>query len=63
MVTGASSGIGKLIAKTLAQSGVTTVAVARRTDLLEELENELKNENINTLVPMKMDVTDKNQVH
>ncbi|XP_065204923.1 uncharacterized protein LOC135834874 [Planococcus citri] len=62
LVTGASSGIGRLIAKTLAQSGVTTVAAARRIDRLEELEIELKSQNIKTLIPMKMDITDKNQV-
>lgn len=62
LVTGASSGIGRAIAKTLALSGVITVAVARRLDKLLELENELKSQNVNSLVPMKLDVTNKEEV-
>jgi short-subunit dehydrogenase len=37
VVTGASSGIGKVTAITLAQSGATVVATARRDDLLQEV--------------------------
>jgi len=40
-VTGASSGIGRAIALTLAQRGATVVGIARRTDLLDRLETEL----------------------
>lgn len=62
-VTGASSGIGRAIAKTLATSGITTVAVARRIDKLLELQDELKLQNVDTLVPMKVDITNKDEVN
>jgi short-subunit dehydrogenase len=41
VVTGASSGIGRAIALTLAERGATVVGLARRTDLLAQLETEL----------------------
>lgn len=62
LVTGASSGIGRAIAKTLAKSGIITVAVARRIEKLIELQNELKSENVDTFVPMKVDITNKDEV-
>jgi 3-oxoacyl-[acyl-carrier protein] reductase len=42
VVTGASIGIGRAIAKGLAMEGVRVVAVARRKDLLEKLVQEVK---------------------
>ena len=42
VVTGASIGIGRAIARGLAQEGVRVVAVARRKDLLETLVGEVK---------------------
>jgi NAD(P)-dependent dehydrogenase (short-subunit alcohol dehydrogenase family) len=42
VVTGASSGIGRAIALTLAGRGATVVGLARRKDLLDELEPELR---------------------
>ena len=42
LVTGASMGIGRAIAKALAAEGVKLAVVARRKNLLEELEAELK---------------------
>jgi 3-oxoacyl-[acyl-carrier protein] reductase len=42
IVTGASIGIGRAIAKGLAMEGVRVVAVARRKDLLEKLVQEVK---------------------
>ncbi|MBQ1071390.1 SDR family NAD(P)-dependent oxidoreductase, partial [Micromonospora sp. D75] len=41
VVTGASIGIGRAIAKGLAAEGVRVVGVARRTDLLAELVKEV----------------------
>jgi len=42
LVTGASMGIGRGIARALAQEGVKLAVVARRRNLLEELQKELK---------------------
>jgi uncharacterized protein len=44
LVTGASSGIGADVAKSLARRGQGVTLVARRTDLLEELADELRGE-------------------
>jgi short-subunit dehydrogenase len=41
VVTGASSGIGRAIALTLAERGATVVGLARRTELLDQLATEL----------------------
>src|SRR3984893_8879820 len=42
LVTGASMGIGRAIAKGLASEGVQVAAVARRTHLLDELASEIE---------------------
>ncbi|TMJ56712.1 MAG: SDR family oxidoreductase, partial [Alphaproteobacteria bacterium] len=42
LVTGASMGIGRAIAKGLAGEGVQVAAVARRTHLLDELASEIE---------------------
>jgi NAD(P)-dependent dehydrogenase (short-subunit alcohol dehydrogenase family) len=52
VVTGASSGLGRGFARTLAEAGATVVAAARRTDRLEELA-----EQVPGLVPVACDIT------
>jgi 3-oxoacyl-[acyl-carrier protein] reductase len=55
VVTGASIGIGRAIAKALAREGVRVVAVARRQDLLEKLTQEVEAEG-GTVVPVAQDI-------
>lgn len=62
LVTGASSGIGYEIAKTLARAGVCTIGAARNLEKLRSLEDELKAENIENFLPMQMDITNKDDV-
>ena len=59
LITGASSGIGRDIARYLSQKGYDLVIVARRQNLLEELKKELKT-NVQVEV---MDVSDKNNCY
>src|SRR6195952_6110450 len=55
VVTGASIGIGRAIAKGLAREGVRVVAVARRNDLLEKLVQEVKADG-GTIIPVSQDL-------
>jgi 3-oxoacyl-[acyl-carrier protein] reductase len=55
VVTGASIGIGRAVAKGLAHEGVRVVAVARRHDLLEKLTQEVEAEG-GTVVPVAQDI-------
>lgn len=57
VVTGASSGIGEATTRRLAGAGMTVYAVARRTDLLEQLATQYP-----TVVPHTADVTDQDAV-
>ena len=61
LITGASSGIGKQTAIEFAKSGSSIILVARRKNKLEQVENELKQFNVNTLV-CACDVSKKDQV-
>ena len=61
LITGASSGIGKQTAIEFAKLGSNIILVARRKDKLEQVENELKQFNVNTLV-CTCDVSKKEQV-
>lgn len=56
VVTGASIGIGRAIAKGLALEGVRVVAVARRTDLLERLAQEVETAHGGKITPFVQDV-------
>lgn len=44
MITGASSGIGKAIAETLAKQGVRLILLARREERLQQLKKQLQNQ-------------------
>ena len=61
LITGASSGIGKQTAIEFAKLGSNIILVARRKNKLEQVENELKKFNVNTLV-CTCDVSKKDQV-
>ena len=58
IITGASSGIGYATALALSKAGVKVVIGARRTDKLEQLENEIK-KNGGEVLSQKLDVTKK----
>jgi len=56
LVSGASTGIGRAIAKMLAAEGARVVAVARRKDLLDELAAEVRAAGSGEIVPIVQDV-------
>ena len=56
VITGASSGLGKQMAKGFAKQGADFVILARRIERLEELKAELEQEGVRVL-PVKCDVT------
>lgn len=57
VVTGASSGIGRAIAIDLAKAGVNVVALARRKDRLDDLQEEISQDGKSAkLYPLKCDV-------
>jgi 3-oxoacyl-[acyl-carrier protein] reductase len=56
VVSGASVGIGRAIARGLALEGVRVVAVARRADLLEKLASDVKAEGGAEIVPVTQDI-------
>jgi len=58
IITGASSGIGYATAIALSKAGAKVAIGARRTDKLEELENEIKKNDVE-LLAQKLDVTKK----
>src|SRR6202012_5988683 len=55
LVSGASIGIGRAVAKALAREGVRVAAVARRKDLLEQLAQEAKSEGAD-IIPIVQDI-------
>jgi 3-oxoacyl-[acyl-carrier protein] reductase len=60
VVTGASIGIGRAIAKALALEGVRVVAVARRKDLLEKLLQEVQAAGGAAVIPLTQDIMQEN---
>lgn len=61
LVTGASSGIGEVLARALAQAGARVVAAARRMERLETLVEQLQTEGFEAMA-VAMDVTDADSV-
>jgi NAD(P)-dependent dehydrogenase (short-subunit alcohol dehydrogenase family) len=61
LVTGASAGLGRRFAKTLAKSGAKVAITARRLDRLEELAAEIRDAGGEAL-PLQLDVTDADQL-
>lgn len=61
VITGASSGLGKQMAKGFAKQGSDLVIMARRVEKLEELKLELEKEGIKVL-PVKCDVTNTEEI-
>jgi len=60
IITGASSGIGRATALALSKAGAKVAIGARRTDRLEELENEIK-QNGGEVISQKLNVTKKSE--
>jgi 3-oxoacyl-[acyl-carrier protein] reductase len=56
IVTGASIGIGRAIAKGLALEGVRLLAVARRKELLSQLAQEVQAAGSGTVIPLVLDI-------
>ena len=62
VVTGASSGLGKQMAKAFAEQGADLVILARRIERLEELKVELEQKGVRVL-PIKCDVTSTEDIN
>jgi gluconate 5-dehydrogenase len=62
VITGASSGLGKQMAKGFAEAGADLVILARRIERLNELKIELEKENVKVL-PVKCDVTSTEDIN
>jgi short-subunit dehydrogenase len=62
LVTGASSGIGAAFCRKFAASGLNVVAVARRSERLTALKEELEAQYRITVTPIPLDVSDKHAV-
>lgn len=61
LVTGASSGLGRRFARTLAAAGATVAAAGRRVDRLEAVCKEIESDG-GTCVPVELDVTDADAI-
>ena len=61
VISGASSGLGKQMARAFAKQGAKLVVLARRIERLEELKEELKD--ITEVYPIKCDVTSTEDIN
>ena len=61
VITGASSGLGKQMARAFAGQGANLAILARRVERLEELKEELVKNNVKVL-PVKCDVTNTEEI-
>ena len=59
MVTGASAGVGRSLAHRFASEGFDVVAVARRSELLEELSTEISHQHGQRLIPLCVDLGER----
>ncbi|MGX2960327.1 SDR family NAD(P)-dependent oxidoreductase [Peribacillus sp. JNUCC 23] len=62
VITGASGGIGKEVARKAAKQGARVVLLARNTDKLEELRNELNNQYGDVAYSYTLDVSDMKKI-
>lgn len=62
LVTGASSGIGKEIARQLAEAGLNLILVARRQALLEEFAEEIRKKHHSKIQIIPVDLSDETAV-
>lgn len=62
LVTGASRGIGRAIAKRFCQEGATVIAVARTQGALEELDDEVRTDGRGTLVLVPEDLRQEEKI-
>jgi len=62
LVTGASSGIGKEVAKRFAKEGALVILTARSLDKLKEVQKEIEKNNGN-VESYSMDITNRNQIN
>ena len=63
VVTGASSGLGKQMARALARQGASLVILARRYERLEEFKPELLELGAEKVLPIKCDVTSSDEIN
>ena len=60
LITGASRGLGRAVAKNLAKNGAELILVSRTISALESLDDEIKSLGSNsTIVPMDIEDNDK----
>ncbi len=62
LVTGASPGIGRAVARALAMEGVRVAAAERRTDLLQALAAEVAAAGGAEIIPLAIDLTETDSV-